>query len=65
MSATKNGAPVLRAYAGKLGATRSGGNNFSFESFDDLDVTVLSALFTEVGRIVAADADNPVRYRQG
>jgi hypothetical protein len=65
LSATKNGAPVLRAYAGKLGATRSGGNNFSFESFDDLDVTVLSALFTEVGRIVAADADNPVRYRQG
>jgi hypothetical protein len=65
LSVTKNGAPVLRAYAGKLGVTRSGGNNFSFESFADLNTKVLSSLLAEVGRIVAADADNPVRYRQG
>jgi hypothetical protein len=65
MAVTKNGAPILRAYAGRLGEKRSGGNNFSFETFDDLDSKVLSSLFAEVARICAADPDNPVRFMQG
>jgi len=48
-----------------LGETRSGGNNFSFEAFDDLDTKVLQALVAEIGRLFAADADNPVRFMQG
>ena len=65
LAVAKNGVPILRDYAGRLGETRSGGNNFSFEAFDDLDAKALSALFTEVARIFASDADNPVRYMQG
>jgi hypothetical protein len=65
MAVTKNSAPIVREYAGPLGETRSGGNNFSFEAFDDLDPKVLSSLFAEVARIFSSDADNPVRYMQG
>jgi hypothetical protein len=64
LSVTKNGQPVLRGYAGRLGEARNGNNNFSFESFDDLDTSTLSALFAEVARIFSADAGNPVRYRE-
>jgi hypothetical protein len=55
----------VRAYAGKLGALRSGGNNFSFERFDDLNAPALSSLFAEVAAIFRADRENPVRYMQG
>jgi hypothetical protein len=65
IAVTKNGAPIVRDYAGRLGETRSGGNNFSFAAFDDLDPKVLSSLFAEIARIHSADADNPVRYMQG
>src|SRR5579864_8195777 len=65
LTVTKNGAPVLRGYAGRLGEKRSGGNNFSFEAFDDLDAKVLASLFAEVARIYSADPDNPVRYMSG
>ena len=65
LTVTKNGAPVLRGYVAKLGAKRSGGNNFSFESFGDLDAKALSSLVAEVGRLFAADPANPVRYMQG
>jgi hypothetical protein len=65
MPVTKNGAPVLRGYIGRLGEKRSGGGNFSFETFDDLDSKVLSSLFAEIARIFAADPDNPVRCMQG
>ena len=65
VSVTKNGKSIVGTYAGKLGAKRSGGNNFSFESVDDLDEHALSSLFAEIGRIFDEDPDNPVRYRQG
>jgi hypothetical protein len=64
VSVTKNGKSIVGTYAGKLGAKRSGGNNFSFEAFDDLDAKALSSLFAEIGRIFKEDPDNPVRYRQ-
>jgi hypothetical protein len=65
LAVTGDGAPVLRRYADRLGETRSGANNFSFEAFDDLDPKVLSSLLAEVARLFAADAGNPVRYMQG
>jgi hypothetical protein len=65
LAVTRDGTPILRHYAGRLGELRSGGNNFSFEAFDDLDAKALSSLFADVARIVSADADNPVRYMQG
>ena len=65
VSVTKNGKSIVGTYAGKLGAKRIGGNNFSFEAFDDLDSQVVSSLFGEVGRIFCADPENPVRYMEG
>ena len=65
VAVTRGGAPIVRAYAGKLGALRSGGNNFSFERFDDLNAPALSSLFAEVAAIFRADPENPVRYMQG
>ncbi len=65
VSVTKDGASIVQSYAGKLGELRSGGNNFSFEKFDDLNPSVLSSLFAEVARIFKADPENPVRYREG
>jgi hypothetical protein len=65
VSVTKAGASIVQTYAGKLGALRSGGNNFSFQKFDDLKAPAVSSLFAEVGRIFKADPENPVRYREG
>lgn len=65
LTVTKNGVPILRGYAGRLGEKRSGGNNFSFEAFEDLDANVLSSLFAEVARIYSAEPDNPVRHMSG
>ncbi len=65
VSVTKDGAPIVSAYAGRLGEKRSGRNNFSFESFDDLEAETVSSLFAEVGHLFRVDPDNPVRYREG
>lgn len=65
VAVTRNGAAIVRAYAGKLGELRAGGNNFSFERFDDLNAPALSSLFAEVAGIFQADPENPVRYMQG
>ena len=65
MAVTKDRQSLVRQHAEKLGARRSGGNNFSFEAFDDLDAGQLAKLFSEAGAIFKADAENPVRYMQG
>jgi hypothetical protein len=64
-SVARDGAPIVAAYAGKLGALRSGRNNFSFVAFADLNAEVLSSLLAEAADLVAADPDNPVRYKRG
>ena len=64
ISVTKHGASIVKSYVGKLGELRAGGNNFSFEKFDDLDAKALTSLFGEVAAIVRSDPDNPVRYKQ-
>jgi hypothetical protein len=65
LAVTRQGAPIVSGYAGKLGESRMGGNNFSFETFDGLKQDAISSLFAEVGDIFASDPENPVRYMQG
>jgi hypothetical protein len=65
LAATSDGRPLVQRYAGRLGALRSGNNNFSFEAFDDLNVTALSKLFADAASIVTSDPENPARYMQG
>src|ERR1700674_1091223 len=65
VSVTKAGAPLVPAYAGKLGELRMGGNNFIFVRFDDLESPALSSLFAEADSIFRSDPENPVRYMQG
>ncbi|MDH6262982.1 hypothetical protein [Bradyrhizobium sp. BR13661] len=65
VTVTRQGVPIVSHYAGKLGELRMGGNNFSFERFDDLRHEAVSTLFAEVAGIFQADPENPVRYMQG
>jgi hypothetical protein len=65
VTVTRQGTPLVSCYAGKLGELRMGGNNFSFERFDDLKKDAVTALFAEVAGIFKADPENPVRYMQG
>ena len=65
VSVTRGKSPIVPLYARRLAALRSGGNNFSFEKFDDLNAEAATALFAEVAAIFKADPVNPVRYMQG
>ena len=64
LSVTKEGQPILQAYRGALGELRSGNNNFSFRSFDELNAGVLAELFSEAAQMFARSGQNPVHYRQ-
>ena len=64
LSITQRGLPIAHSYSGKLGELRMGGNNFSFEKFEDLNRAALSSLVAECADIFRSDAENPVRYRQ-
>ena len=65
MAVTRDGKSLVSCYAGKLGALRSGGNNFSFEKLAELNGPIVGSLFTEAAAIFKADKNNPVRYMQG
>lgn len=65
LAVTRGRKSLVSCYAGKLGELRSGGNNFSFEKFADLNASVVGSLFTEAADIFKADEENPVRYLQG
>lgn len=54
LSVTKDGAPLLQSYAGRLGECRMGRNNFSFVRFADLNFAAVSALFAEADQIFNA-----------
>jgi hypothetical protein len=64
VSATRGDVPVVDCYAGALGETRVGRNNFSFVSFERLNAARLFELCREVGEVFARDPENPVRYKQ-
>ena len=65
LSVTSDGRPVLDAYRAQLNCTRSGRNNFSFTTFDQVDQAALGNLIEEVATIYSDDPDNPMRYKQG
>jgi hypothetical protein len=65
LAIAKDGAPLLDAYKGTLGELRAGGNNFSFQMYEDLQVESVGRLFAEAARIFAAEPMNPIRYKQG
>lgn len=62
---TKRGAAVTDPYAGRLGELRMGRNNFSFERFDDLDLSATAALFGEAAQIFATDPENVSKTMRG
>lgn len=64
-AATKRGAAVTDPYAGRLGELRMGRNNFSFERFDDLDLSAAAALFTEAAQVFDADPNNVSETMRG
>ena len=51
LSVLKKGAPLLESYTGTLGELRSGSNNFSFKTYEDLDVQQLASLFAEAEEV--------------
>ncbi len=53
LSVTKDAAPLVQSYAGRLGECRIGRNNFSFVRFDDLNLAAVSTLLAEADRIFA------------
>jgi hypothetical protein len=65
VAVTRSGKPLVPFYAGKLGELRIGGNNFSFEAFDELKTLAVATLFAEAAAIFKGDKENPVRYMQG
>ena len=62
---TKRGAAVTGPYAGRLGEWRMGRNNFSFERFDDLDLSTATALFSDAAQVFDADPDNVSETMRG
>lgn len=64
LSATRGDVPIVGLYAGTLGETRAGRNNFSFVSFGQLNAARLLEMCREVGEVFAQDPENPVRYKQ-
>lgn len=65
LSVMKDGASLILSYSGKLGELRVGRNNFSFRTFEDLDVRRLASLFAEADQIFKSDLSRCVHARGG
>jgi hypothetical protein len=63
LSITKNGKPLVDFYD-DLGFTRRGNNNFSFDTFEQLDKTAFEQLIKEAAHIFTEDPLNPVRFKE-
>ena len=59
VSVTRQGAPIVPSYAGRLGELRVGANNFSFERFDQLKQNAVPSLVAEIERIFTSDPREP------
>jgi hypothetical protein len=55
LSVMKDGASLIQSYSGKLGELKVGRNNFSFRTFEDLDVRLLASLFAEADQMFNSD----------
>lgn len=63
LSVLKEGLPLIQSWSGKLGERRVGGNNFSFEKYEDLDVPQLVSLLAEAERIFRSDVQPSMHAR--
>jgi hypothetical protein len=63
-SVTKDGKPLVDFYKDRLGYTKRGNNNFSFESFEQLDKVAFKEFIEEVALIFGNDPLNPVRFKE-
>lgn len=64
VSITKGGKPLVDYYANVLGYTRRGNNNFSFESFEQLNQDAFKQMLIEAAQIFKKDPLNPVRFKE-
>ena len=55
LSLMKDDSSLIQSYSGKLGELRVGRNNFSFRTYEDLDVRLLASLFAEADSIFNSD----------
>jgi hypothetical protein len=55
LSVVKDGASLTKSYSGRLGEARVGRNNFSFKTYEGLNLRLLTSLFAEVGKIFESD----------
>ncbi len=65
VSVTKDHKPLVDFYADRLNYTRRGNNNFSFESFEQLNKPAFEEFVKETARIFSEDPRNPVRFKEG
>jgi hypothetical protein len=63
LSLEKDGASLIRSYAGKLGESRVGRNNFSFRAYKDLDTRRAGLLFAEADQIFSTDPRRCIRLQ--
>ena len=61
-SVVKDGALIVDQYKGLLGELRTGRNNFSFVTFDQLDQKAVVALLKDIGQTVQKDPIGSVEY---
>lgn len=63
-SVTKDSEPIVSFYKADVRCERSGSNNFSFKTFDQLDKAVFKKLLKETEAIFKKDPSNPVRFKE-
>jgi hypothetical protein len=61
-SVVKDGRLIVDQYKGRLGELRTGNNNFSFVTFDQLDRQAVVALLKDIGQTVERDPIGSVEY---
>jgi len=62
LSVRKDGQPILDTYRGRLGEARSGRNNFSFETFNDLNTAVFESLLSDIHKLLKTQPESALQY---
>lgn len=65
LSALKGEVLLLQFYSGQLGKVKASSNNFSFRTYEDLDVQLLTLLFAEAEQIFNSDLSSCAYVRAG
>jgi hypothetical protein len=62
IAVTKNGRPIVDDYAGKLGELKTGKNNFSFISYDQLNIKGVKSLLANITATIEQHGKNALQY---